>query len=1339
MQCDQKINWNFRQMNFLSYPFQAFFQPLELEAFLGKSPAIRKRVAWTHVALAVGWFAIWVTVTYLLAINRINRVEEPWRAIFSFSIVAIILYASTLIISFASGGLSKRDSLVTFVVSTYWSFIISFFAFLLFRVLNQASGQTADLLATAFVPLTIIIVAGIVVNLHGKTRGFRPAALLALAVAISIVLVCQGEQLVVTMRRYQGLKSNQRMVVIEGYYPGFEFSGLFPFTSKKPVSTLLEFNENSPTYVLKTSHSLPPDQSAVFYRLTEQSLVRIKQGRYAQPLDQDIEQLLPDLDRLKDMVGHVYHDDEFRKQLTQLLGTDEFNDFISSEARLVSRGFDGEFYVDEIVPERLALRYKNELEAAENVAGVVLPDNETLLAPTEAEAPYNVERRGSPNWVKPLNSKPLFVNMSYRYYYRYPYRNDLESNVLLKDNLLYLYAEDRPYVLNFADGTDLAEKLDFSWYPSRVGTISPALPTPNGVLSISPSGYLVTQTVRDGKLNVYNQPLYVQELRDFSFGLFLIFAFYLVVTTVVLLFGLYRIPIFIVESIWQTIMMLKIGRQSAVSIRDANKLPLLLDHIATLPLPFSSWFLSRVATTNEAQCGTLLMYLLEKTRQTKLAASQARTFLLQHRQRTIEWFYRLLKPEKKEIFDLLTKQFKKHRDRAVRKRSLKFLPKPREYDNRIEQLFETYEKFISADLKEPLIADVIAALKPFADDGYRYAREVLFTYKVFAKFYNLANVEELADADLALSELHQISVAETLNINLAETWGVVNELANDLKNYDAVESFRDKQYYLSEARIKLYEITRRAQQNVANPEGAVLVEIVENWQELIITEAKLLRGPAELQLVLSNKQLSANGDWNNIQITMKNVGQSPAENIAVSLLENENLKVLENKKQVRLLGTGEVSNLEFTIKPEGNITELRLYFDASFDDFERKSKAFTFADVISLTASVAEFRKIQNPYVVGIPLQSDKVFYGRRKVLNFALENLRAGEQNNVLVFYGQRRIGKSSLLYRIKDSPLKNDYLFVYIDCQGFADADTGKVLYRIADSIHFAAQEQGLRIEKPNIDKFKDNTFIELDAYLDRCEEAMVPRVLVLMLDEYEYLEYKVKDGSLTAEIFNKLRNLMQHRNKRLTFIFVGTHKLQELTSNYWSFLFNTALYYEIGPLGAAEARALTTDPVKGYLRYDDLAVDKILRVTGMHPYFIQSTCRALVNYCNRRRKNYVTLTDVNEVLQEAVENSTAHVKYLYQDYANETEQQILTFLARTTDDSKLSSTAKEISRFALDNGFQFEPGPVQEILSTLKNKRLVREDGELHEQFSFEYEFLRIWIKEHIRIRHSALMTS
>jgi hypothetical protein len=243
--------------------------------------------------------------------------------------------------------------------------------------------------------------------------------------------------------------------------------------------------------------------------------------------------------------------------------------------------------------------------------------------------------------------------------------------------------------------------------------------------------------------------------------------------------------------------------------------------------------------------------------------------------------------------------------------------------------------------------------------------------------------------------------------------------------------------------------------------------------------------------------------------------------------------------------------------------------------------------------------------------------------------------------------------------------------------------------------------------------------------------------MFDEYEFLEYKAKDGSVSPEIFNKLRNLMQHRNKKIAFIFVGTHRLTELTEDYWSFLFNTALYHEIGPLREDEARALITEPVSGYLRYDELAIDKIIRITGMHPYFIQVTCRLIVNFCNNHRKAYVTLADINEIMKDAVEGSTAHVKYLYKDYSSEKEREILTFLSRLTDESKLFASLAEIVKYATENRFQYQKQEVQVILSNLKNKKLVREDGEYKgELFGFEFEFLRIWINSHVKIKHGYL---
>jgi len=513
---------------------------------------------------------------------------------------------------------------------------------------------------------------------------------------------------------------------------------------------------------------------------------------------------------------------------------------------------------------------------------------------------------------------------------------------------------------------------------------------------------------------------------------------------------------------------------------------------------------------------------------------------------------------------------------------------------------------------------------------------------------------------------------------------------------------------------------------------SALIESFRKWYTIISNEAKKLRGPAELEISILSKTLTGVQEWNPVPVMIKNVGQSPAENVRISLLDNENMLVLENKKTIGLLGTGEAKQVEFSVRPQGNPAELRMYFDARYDDFERKDKLRPFADIATLSSEAEEFRKIPNPYIAGTPVRNEKVFFGRREALNFVIENLSSGTQNNVLIFFGQRRVGKSSILYRLMETKLKDEYVFVYIDCQGFGEVDTSGLFYKICNSIYREVKKQNLAVERPDRETFKAHPFAELDTYLDAVEVALEEKHLSLMFDEYEFLEYKVKEGKVSPEIFNKLRNLMQHRSK-LAFIFAGTHRLTELTEDYWSILFNIALYREIGALNREAAKALITEPVKGYLRYDDLAVDKILRVTGLHPYFIQVTCRLLVNYCNKQQVNFVTLAVVNNILKEAVEGSTTHVKYLFKDYAAEPEQEIMTFLSRVTDESKIFASVTEIEHFANENGFSYDRKQVMEVLSSLKNKNFVKEGGEIRgEMFGFEIELLRLWIAEHVTIQ-------
>jgi hypothetical protein len=79
-----------------------------------------------------------------------------------------------------------------------------------------------------------------------------------------------------------------------------------------------------------------------------------------------------------------------------------------------------------------------------------------------------------------------------------------------------------------------------------------------------------------------------------------------------------------------------------------------------------------------------------------------------------------------------------------------------------------------------------------------------------------------------------------------------------------------------------------------------------------------------------------------------------------------------------------------------------------------------------------------------------------------------------------------------------------------------------------------------------------------------------------------------------------------------------------------------------------------------YDDLALDKMWRITAGHPYFLQLLCHSLVNQHNRTGRSYVTVSDVNAALDEILSSGEAHFIYLWNE-SSRTERQVLTALSR------------------------------------------------------------------------------
>lgn len=70
------------------------------------------------------------------------------------------------------------------------------------------------------------------------------------------------------------------------------------------------------------------------------------------------------------------------------------------------------------------------------------------------------------------------------------------------------------------------------------------------------------------------------------------------------------------------------------------------------------------------------------------------------------------------------------------------------------------------------------------------------------------------------------------------------------------------------------------------------------------------------------------------------------------------------------------------------------------------------------------------------------------------------------------------------------------------------------------------------------------------------------------------------------------------------------------------------DVGPIPKKEARELIEQPLRGVIKLEEEAVERILEVTGCRPYRIQKLCMNLVNRLYERGDRKISLADVDAI---------------------------------------------------------------------------------------------------------------
>ena len=344
-------------------------------------------------------------------------------------------------------------------------------------------------------------------------------------------------------------------------------------------------------------------------------------------------------------------------------------------------------------------------------------------------------------------------------------------------------------------------------------------------------------------------------------------------------------------------------------------------------------------------------------------------------------------------------------------------------------------------------------------------------------------------------------------------------------------------------------------------------------------------------------------------------------------------------------------------------------------------------------------RELDNPFIFGNPVQELGVglFTGRRDIVLEIERTILCATQTPTLLLYGQRRMGKTSILIQLP-SLLGPNFLPVIFDCQAPTVAESQAALLRhlsrcmssaLNSCLGIAYDDEGTRRSRGAVplplDDLRDDAFSVFEDWLDRFQSRLPHDMRVLIcLDEFERLKETVTAGWGTR-FLDALRHWLQHR-PNFALMFVGSHTFEQL-GPVWTDRFISARRLKVSFLGADDVRQLLTRPTPTFrLAYAAGALEAIFASTHGQPFLTQALASELVHHMNRLQSKEANTTDVENAIDQVLECAAEYFADLWFT-RTEDERVLLRELAKGNRPPSVGPATRDLCDYdVLDNRGEF-----------------------------------------------------
>jgi len=352
-----------------------------------------------------------------------------------------------------------------------------------------------------------------------------------------------------------------------------------------------------------------------------------------------------------------------------------------------------------------------------------------------------------------------------------------------------------------------------------------------------------------------------------------------------------------------------------------------------------------------------------------------------------------------------------------------------------------------------------------------------------------------------------------------------------------------------------------------------------------------------------------------------------------------------------------------------------------------------------------EFEEIDNPYAEyaeGGPVNDPEMFYGHEELIQNIARSVRESRlQSKCIIIFGQKRAGKSSILYHLKTLLSKEKDLII-LDLGNIGsildEHSLTPLLYQILWNILRELKDEiesrviegfdDLNLSFPNDLEFYhhptplmffNNIFDDYRKKISREGSWQNTRIVVL-IDEFSYIYDFILSGKLPDSFMKNWKALLQ---KNYFNAVLAGHDVMPKFKQRFPNEFGTTQDERVTYLRPEDAEKLIDEPVRiggrdGESRYREQAIKRISNLTAGSPFYIQIICNRLVEYMNRKRARLATEADVEQVKNELIRGVNALVADKFDNLINsgdtskdaisdEDALNVLKFIAKNTKNSQ------------------------------------------------------------------------